>query len=227
MASSIQDNIAAKKQRESGATASTELVLGAGALKLSQATTNLNAAIAAATAAGQGVLTDLNQQASTLTLQIANGEERLSQLAAEATEAKRRNKVEVELDYQADQASAATAWASKANKVILDARVYDQEKEAYDELVDKFEERVQKEVSTATQASAIKHSYELKSKDQEYAAKEADNLAQLKSQAQTILTLQQTIDQLRADATAVRDAEVKRAEAGSIKNLNIGAQPQR
>jgi hypothetical protein len=135
--------------------------------------------------------------------------------------------VNIDLEFQANRAEAAKKYADENGLVLLGQSEVERQAVALANLTTDFDKKVEEEVSRATQQSSIKHSYELKATKQEYETKEAGNLARITSLEEQLTAARQTITDLRADIDKNRQAEVERAKAGSIQNLNVGGQQAR
>lgn len=208
-----------KKAPAKKATQQTELVLGRAAGKLEMGLKSLDEAKTA--------LSELANQSTDLTLQIAQKEEQLEDLKVELEEGKRQNKVTLELDFMENRKKVVTETLADEGMLAINKEEYDTLKKAYDLLKSEFNTQVSKEVAAGVKAATANFDAAKSLYIAEQAAKEADNKAKVSNLEDKVSFLQDQVDSLLEQLKEAGDNAVKIAQAGSIQNVNLGTESKR
>jgi hypothetical protein len=190
----------------------TELIIGAGALKLESAIKNLSEVVK--------MVENFDQIISDKTLKVETLDN-ITELETKFKQEKATKEFNLKLDFEAAKDKYTNDYlASKSMKSILIAD--------YDTLNHKAarnDEDIKKEINaavhSATGAMTKEHNNTLQIKELEYKNKEADNIAQLKQQGETITLLKSQITELIKQLDAERQAGIERSKSTSVGTINV------
>jgi predicted nucleic acid-binding Zn-ribbon protein len=191
----------------------TEVILGSAALKL-------ESAVKALLGATEEV-SKIEARASECTLEVTNLEDQIGGLKQQLVNDKNQNKLDLELQYKADQRSFATTWLQENSYTFLPAQELQDLKNKLSKATMEVDQTVNKAVSAATSALTSKHETELKMKDMEYKTSEATNLATIKQLQAEVAVWKNQAEQWQKALDNERQASISRAQASSITQ-NIG-----
>lgn len=191
----------------------TELIIGAGALKLASAVKNITEAVK--------LVEDFDQIISDKTLKVETLDNNISELETKFKQEKATKEFNLKLEFEASKDKYTNDYlASKGMTSILSAEL-----QAIKDKSNKSEEDIAKAIS---QAVAIKestlnkdHNNTLQIKELEYKNREADNIAQLKQQGETIALLKSQITELIKQLDAERSAGIERSKSTAVGTINV------
>lgn len=196
----------------------TEIIIGAGAAKLVTAVAALNTVVE--------VIGKLPQQAQENVILITDLEDKIGGLKQDLANQIAQNKIEVAQAYEADKRSFVNKWLAENNMTCLETSELNEMKNDLEEATTKMNDNIQKAVGAATGSLKKEHENELKMKTLEFEKKEADNLATIKQNGETIKFLNEQVGFWKKALEDEREAGVKRAQASSIGTLNVGNAPR-
>lgn len=205
----------AKTAKKPAGNKNTEIIVGSAAAKLAQGVKFFNEV--------KDVIPKLEDQIEEKVLKITDLENRIEDLNQDLNNKKAQNKFELELAYKTDKKALAQQYLNENSLIEISEEEYVDLETKYSTLKAEFD----KEVSAATGKlkGILNAEFDNKVKvaELEYRAKEADNVASLKQKDTEIQSLKEQIKSLQKMIEDNRAAEVERAKASSIQNLNVGS----
>lgn len=156
------------------------------------------------------------------TLEISNLEDQIGGLKNELENSKNQNKLELELQFKADRASFANVYLAENNLVSISKAELDKLRT---DLMKATTEQ-DKAVNAAVGAVTAKLTAEAKAAttiaEMQHKTNEATNLAKIAQMEDKIIFLTEQVEMWKGALDSEREAGVKRAQASSIQNLNVG-----
>ena len=194
--------------------ATTELVLGQAAQKITKAIAELNSATEE--------VSKLSALGEELTLLVANKEEAISALDVQYTEKERQLNVDLDLSFKANTDKVVSQYLASVGKVAVASTELTALQKELAETKANAESITKKEVAIVT--SSLKSQYEndirfLQSENKAIAAENASKIGVL---AEKNSFLEQQVTKLYLQLDAERAAGIERAKAGSIGNITVG-----
>ena len=191
----------------------TEVILGSAALKLESA---VKAILGATEEVGK-----IEARASECTLEVTNLEDQIGGLKQQLANDKNQNKLELELQYKADQRSFAQNWLQENGYSYLPSSELNNLKNDLAKATRDVDATVSKAVNSATSALNSAHESALKIKEMEYKTSEATNLATMKQLTSEVAMWKGQAEQWQKQLEAERAARVE-ASKNSAVSLNLG-----
>lgn len=204
--------ISSSAQKKGNAT--TEVIIGSAAAKLTAGVAQLNAAAE--------VIKGLATQSSNLAIEITSREDRVAQLDIEFKEKKRSKEVELALEVQADRVKVVDAYVKEHGKVLLSQDEVDRQNDELSTLKSNFSEEVSKGINAATANMKRQHESELALKDAQFRAQEAENKSRITSLEQQLESAREETKRAWTALDEERKAGVQRAQAQGQATVNVG-----
>lgn len=192
----------------------TEIILGSAALKLEAAVKAISGAVEE--------VAKLDQKAGECTLTVSNLEDKIGGLKQDLANQQAQNKLELELQYKADQRSFAETWLSANNYAYLPSSELQDLKTKLVRATTEVDQTVAKAVASATGAMTTRFESEQKIKEMEYKTSEATNLATIQQLRSEVAVWKNQAEQWQKALDAERQAGVERQKASAIGTLNLG-----
>ena len=199
--------------------ASTEVVLGQAAQKISKAVAELNSAA--------DTVNKLVSKSEELTLQVANKETQIAELHVQFEEKARQAEVEFELTMKANAEKLVTDYLREGGKVAVSTSDLEALKQELTAVKNGAEAETNKAVAIV--ANTLKSQYEsevklLQSENRAVAVENTSKIAVLEDKNKF---LDQQVTKLYAQLDAERAAGTERARAGSVGAINFGSDSNR
>lgn len=209
--------MAEKKSTPSSTTkrsATTELVLGQAAQRITKAVAELKAA--------NEEVSKLSSISEELTLLVANKEEQITALSVEFEEKKRQFQVQLELDCKADTERLLNEYLHSNGKVAITHTELSTLKKELAETKANMDADIKKQVASIT--SNLKNQFEndLRFLQAENKAVAAENASKIGTLSEKNKFLEEQVTKLYTQLDAERAAGVERAKAGSVGSINVG-----
>lgn len=193
---------------------STEIIVGAAAIKLETAVKSLNSAIEE--------VNNLDRRVLDGTLQVTNLEDRIGGLEQELKNRTAQNKIEIQNQFDTDKKSFVDKWLAENGFVCKTQEEITELEEQLENATTNMEANIKKEVGIITNSMTAKHNSDLKILALEHDKKEAANLAeiaQLKNQNAFLAT---QVDNWKNMLDKQVAAETSRAQYGAVHTINVG-----
>jgi len=195
-------------------TIGTEVIIGQSAVALKKVVGDITAAV--------GLITDdLVEKAENLSAQIADKEAKIVDLDVEFAEKRRQAEVSLDIALQSNADAKVTSILTSQGKIAVSRVDFDSLNNTLSSLKDKFDSEVRKAEQTAFGIAKKELEQSLKNKDLEFAAKKAQNEAELSQKDAQIKFLNEQVTMWKSALDSERTAGVERAKASSIGAVNI------
>ena len=195
-------------------TVGTEVIIGQSAVALKKVVGDITAAV--------GLITDdLVEKAENLSAQIADKEAKIVDLDVEFAEKRRQAEVSLDIALQSNADAKVTSILTNQGKIAVSRVDFDSLNNTLSSLKDKFDSEVRKAEQTAFGIAKKELEQALKNKDLEFAAKKAQNEAELSQKDAQIKFLNEQVTMWKSALDSERTAGVQRAQASSIGAVNI------
>lgn len=172
---------------------------------------------------GLASLETLTGKVEELDLQIVSKEQKIEELNTIYNEKLRQQSVDLGLKAKEDALKLVQETLALNKLVTISEDELKELKEDLIELQVSLDERVKKEVNSVT--GSLHGSFANKEKllEAEYKAKEAQNMATITAQGNTINQLNGQIESWKKQLDDERKASVDRAKASAVGSINVGA----
>lgn len=201
------------------ASLSSEVVMGQASANLKKGLTELKAVAEK--------LETLQNTSDDLQLTIAEKEGKIEELNVQFAEKQRAHEVELGLKVRESIQKVTDSFLDSHQLVAVPKQELDSLKSANLEWELKFDERVKQEVAKASGGIASNFTQKEKLLEADYRAKEAQNLASIKTLEAQVVTLTTQNKQWEAQLNAERQASVERARHGAVGSINVGQDAKR
>lgn len=194
----------------------TEIIVGTAAVKLSQAVKAITEAVIQ--------VSHLDEKMQEGTLKVTDLEDKIGSLKQEFENRATQNKIDLQLQFDADKEGFAMTYLMSKSKVALPLTELNELEAKLETAIRDKDKEVSKAVGIATGKMESDHKNEIALKDLNYQMKEANNLAELAQCRKECTFLEGQVTHWQKALEAERLAGVERAKAGQIGTLNVGAQ---
>lgn len=196
----------------------TEIIIGAGAAKLTGAVTTLMSVVEK--------IQELPQIIQEKTLEVTNLEDKIGGLQQEFENKKNQNDLDLKLAYETSKEGFVGQYLNANGlETIKGSELADLKRKAYQSEAE-IEQQIQTAVGKAVGIEKANSANALKIAQLEHQNKEANNSAEITQLKQQNAFLTQQVADWKKALEDERAAGIKRAEAGAIHNLSIGGTQQ-
>ena len=194
--------------------ATTELVLGQAAQKITKAIAELNSATEE--------VSKLSSLGEELTLLVSNKEEAINALDVQYAEKERQLNLDLDLSFKANTDKVVTNYLQSVGKVaIASTDLNSLQKELADTKAN-ADAITKKEVATVANSLKSQFENDIRFMQSENKAIIAENASKIGVLAEKNAFLEQQVTKLYLQLDAERAAGIERAKAGSIGNITVG-----
>lgn len=197
----------------------TEVILGSAAAKIQAAVVSLNSAIE--------VVGKLDEKANESVLQVSNLEDKIGALTQDLANKTAQNKIEVEQAYNADKEAFVDKYLHERKLETIDANELEELKDKVARAEENTANAVRSAVGTAVGIEQSKSASALKIAELGFAAKEAQNTAEINQAKSQIKFLEEQVQMWKGALDDERKAGVERSKAGAVGTINVGQPGQR
>lgn len=208
--SETKETKAAKKQIGNK---TTEIIVGAAAVKLTSAVKALNEAC--------DEVNKLEQKSQDCILKVTDLEDKIGGLETDLMNKTNQNKIELKQAYETDRKSFVAKYCQENNLVCVVSTEYSQLEQNLKEATTNMQNEINKSVGAATSNLKKEHENAMKIAQLEHEKKEAANLAEINQlKAQNAFLSQQIADTRKLLETQMSN-ETERSKYGQIGTLNV------
>jgi SpoU rRNA methylase family enzyme len=165
----------------------TEIIIGAGASKLTTAVAALSSVVE--------VINQLPAKVQENVLLVSDLEDKIGVLQQDLKNKTAQNKIEIEQAYEADKEAFVSKWLNENGKTAVASEEYSEMQEKIANFEETLETTVAKEVGKAVGIEKNNSAQALKIKELEFEKKEADNKAEINQLKQQNAFLTQQAEQ--------------------------------
>lgn len=192
----------------------TEVILGSAALKIESAVKALLGAT--------DEVSKIEARASECTLEVTNLEDQIGGLKQQLANDKNQNKLELELQYKADQRAFSEAWLRENSYSHLPTSELNDLKNRLSKATQEVDQTVSKAVGAVTGTMKAQHEAELKMKELEYKTNEATNIATLNQLRGEVAMWKQQAEQWQKALDSERQARIETSKNSAVTQ-NFGS----
>lgn len=195
-------------------TQTTETVFGMAAANLKKAAQELKA--------GFEQIDGLTGKAEELEAVISNKQSEIEEITIQIGEKKRQAIVQIDLDLKEYKQDAAKRMLAQQGLEVISQDELSKLREENIKLKTDFDGNVAQKVAIATNSMKRDHESDMKLKEAQWAATDAQSKAQLSTLNDKIVFLQEQNTKWEDALNSERQASIERAKASQIQNLNVG-----
>lgn len=193
----------------------TEIIVGAAAMKLEGAVKGILAAV--------DEVTKLEVKAQETTLKVVDLEDKVGGLEQDLQNKIAQNKIEIKNQYETDKETFVSEYLHENNMTMVETPEFDRLSTLVRDAAQNEAAAVSKAVNAATGALKSAHESEKKVMELEYKTKEANNIAEMQQLKNQAKFMEEQVAHWKGALDDERKAGVERAKAASIGTLNVGA----
>lgn len=191
----------------------TELIIGAGALKLESAIKSLSEVVK--------MVENFDQIISDKTLKVETLDNNIAELETKFKQEKATKEFNLKLDFEASKDKYTNDYLASKGMVSIPNSEYGDLKSKAIRNEEDIKKEISSEVHKAVGSLTKEHNNTLQIKELEYKNREADNIAQLKQQGETITLLKSQITELIKQLDAERSAGIERSKSTAVGTINV------
>lgn len=196
-------------------TPKTEVIMGTAASKLAAGMKALNE-----TVIELGTMTEKIEENALI---IANQEAEIASKEQELKNKIAQDKIELQQAYDSNRKTFVEQWLREKNFIMMDQLALTKLEQELLAAQDGNEEEKKKEIAIITNSMKSAHANELKTKELEFKATQAESNAKLTQMAEKIKFMEEQVASYRKQLDEEREARVKVAQASTIQQTFTGS----
>jgi hypothetical protein len=193
----------------------TEIIIGAGASKLTSAVTALLGVVSK--------IEELPATAQQMTLEVVNLEDKIVSLKTQFENEQAQQKIDLKLAYDTDRQTYVDKFLNEKGLTTIESTELNNLKQKAYRTEDDLQQTIRTEKAKAEAIAKADAQNQIKIAGLEFDKREADNTAKINQLQAQNQFLQEQVAMWKSALDSERQAGIERAKASAIGTLNVGA----